>query len=546
MITNTTYLQEVKRIGIDNLPEALKSSYNFFGKATNDYHDFHRVEAAGKIKEVWELYLEKLNKYSISLKEEQPEPEKVKELPAKIVKASPKPQREPSANKQAKPKSAPKVKATPEPEKEHLYVEDIPIEVKFIKSYISMNGRQKTRTQLLGFLARLQKAIREHKIRGNSMFASEINHIQKEVVAVINSLKNESPFAFELDKADEKALRTDWRQQFTDKYRQKIAVSIIKRYINIQGKGEAVRSKAETLLKFIDGFKKRSKNSISEYSNELQTIYDSLSRFINHKENSIKIHEQVLNGLHEISGIKKKSALLEKDCSCIPPALGFIPELASTVVASLIYDQVSTNPGKSNTPASANSSISSSSSVIRSEQLKNMKFSPIGLTGEWKDLLGDVTKPFALMVYGKPGSGKSTFNLLFAKYLAQELNKKVLIVSGEEGFSATMKEKFERLNVYHPIIFITDELPESFNGYDVVFIDSVNHLQLSEEDLKKILENNLPKGISFVFVFHSTKEGNYRGVTTFEHLVDISMKVEGGITSIGKNRFGGHGSMKVY
>jgi nucleoside-triphosphatase THEP1 len=484
------------------------------------------------------------------LKGEKSQSETEKYLSTKKQESNVNPKREHRVKKETKPKekSTPtsKEKATPKPEKEHIYVEDIPIEVKFIKSYISMNGRQKTRTQLLGFLARLQKAIREHKIRSSSKFANEINHIQKEVVSVINSLKNDSPFTFELDGTDEKALRTDWQEQFTDRYRQKIAVSIIKRYINIQGKGEAVRSKAETLFKYIEGFKMSSKNTTNEYGNEIQAIYDSLYHFISHKQDSIKIHEQVLNGLQGIAGIKKKSVLSGRDCNCTPPALGFIPELASTVVASLIYDQVSTNPGKSNAPALMNNSNAISSSVIRSEQLKNMKFSPIGLTGKWKDLLGDVTKPFALMVYGKPGSGKSTFNLLFAKYLAQELNKKVLIVSGEEGFSATMKEKFERLDVYHQNIFITDELPQTFNGYDVVFIDSVNHLQLSEDDLKKILENNLPKGISFVFVFHSTKEGNYRGVTTFEHLVDISMKVDGGLTTVGKNRFGGHGAMKVY
>ena len=109
-----------------------------------------------------------------------------------------------------------------------------------------------------------------------------------------------------------------------------------------------------------------------------------------------------------------------------------------------------------------------------------------------------------------------------------------------------MKEKFERLQVFGPNVFLSDGMPASFDGYDVAFIDSINHLGLSEEDLKKLLEVNLQKGISFVFVFHSTKDGNYRGVATFEHLVDISMKVDQGITTMGKNRFGGQGSMQVY
>lgn len=227
-----------------------------------------------------------------------------------------------------------------------------------------------------------------------------------------------------------------------------------------------------------------------------------------------------------------------------PASLGFLPELATGVISSFLYDKA-TKPAI--TPeATSMATVNASSNVIRSEQLKHMVFTSLGLTGNWKEMLGDVAKPFAMMVYGLAGGGKSTFNLIFAKYLAGELNKRVLYVSGEEGLTATMKEKFERLQAYHPNIFISEGLPASYDGYDVVFVDSVNYLHLNEDDLKVMLELNMPKGISFVLVFHSTKEGNYRGVATFEHLVDISMKVEAGVTSIGKNRFGGHGSMRVF
>lgn len=228
-----------------------------------------------------------------------------------------------------------------------------------------------------------------------------------------------------------------------------------------------------------------------------------------------------------------------------PSKLGFLPELASNVMASFLYDKA-VKPIVEPTDVASAAPQDVSSTVIRSEQLKHMVFTSLGLTGDWKQMLGDVAKPFAMMVYGLAGGGKSTFNLIFAKYLAETLNKRVLYVSGEEGLTATMKEKFERLRAYHPNIFISAGQPTSYNGYDIVFVDSVNYLHLSEEDLKVLLETNMPKGISFVLVFHSTKEGNYRGVATFEHLVDISMKVEAGVTSIGKNRFGGHGSMRVY
>ena len=58
----------------------------------------------------------------------------------------------------------------------------------------------------------------------------------------------------------------------------------------------------------------------------------------------------------------------------------------------------------------------------------------------------------------------------------------------------------------------------------------------------KSLENQT----SFVFIYRTAKDGKYKGLSENEHLVDVSIKVENGLTFNQKNRFGGKGRMNVF
>lgn len=184
--------------------------------------------------------------------------------------------------------------------------------------------------------------------------------------------------------------------------------------------------------------------------------------------------------------------------------------------------------------------------VLPASQLANMNFKELGVTGIWKEVLGAVTVPFSIMMYGRPGSGKSTFSIKFAAYLAKTLSKRVLYIAAEEGFSATLQDKFNRMNAFHDNIDIVQHIPSDLSKYAVVFIDSVNHLGLSHEELENMITINKAKNISFVFVFRGTKDGTFRGEETYENLVDCSIKIEEGKTLMMKNRFGGAGEMKIF
>ncbi len=132
-----------------------------------------------------------------------------------------------------------------------------------------------------------------------------------------------------------------------------------------------------------------------------------------------------------------------------------------------------------------------------------------------------------------------------SKYFARQFNAKVLYVAAEEGLSYTLQNKFERLNAFDPNIFIVSQIPKDISGFDVVVIDSVSSLKMQPTDFISLKRKNPEK--SFILVFQSTVNGNYRGSKEFEHEVDVSINInENGYAKTMKSRFGGTGSIKVF
>ncbi|MBN1416501.1 MAG: AAA family ATPase [Bacteroidales bacterium] len=170
-----------------------------------------------------------------------------------------------------------------------------------------------------------------------------------------------------------------------------------------------------------------------------------------------------------------------------------------------------------------------------------MQFETIGLQGKYRELIGDPSVGFTAMVYGLPKSGKSTLCIDFARHLA-EYHGRVLYVAIEEGFGYTLKEKFQRLNAIHPKLVIAEKLPDDLTPYQFVFIDSVSKAGLSTEELT-ILRKEHPK-TSFIYIFHTTKEGNFRGKQGFAHDVDVIIGVENAVARA-NGRFGS-GTLSIF
>jgi len=309
-----------------------------------------------------------------------------------------------------------------------------------------------------------------------------------------------------------------------------IEIQFIQRYLNLHNKTKPAIDIWNFIMDIHEAGNTGKITKNSAFSGYIKQIHNQLVKAYQKMEKDGT--DRIKISLDKAS-IKKYKKVTENK------GLGFISQLATGVATILTANEVKKRIEKP--------SRTKKNTVINSTQLANLKFEHLGLTGKFRTVLGNVTIPFSMMIYGAPGSGKSTFNILFAKYLADELNKKVLYIASEEGKqSATIKEKFERLNAMHPNIDLAESMAVNLNKYDIIFVDCVDDLQLSPDEIKNILDKHTKNKKSFIFVFRATKDGSFRGSLTYEHLMDISIQMQEGKTVNKKNRFGGSGVMRIW
>ena len=157
--------------------------------------------------------------------------------------------------------------------------------------------------------------------------------------------------------------------------------------------------------------------------------------------------------------------------------------------------------------------------------------------------MGDPAKPFTAMVFGRPKMGKSYLSMDFAGYLARN-HGKVLYIAKEEKLDATLQKKLSDMKAQHPNLFVSDDMINDLSGYDFVFIDSVNKMQLEPEDLEQLKANN--PNVSFIYVFQSTKSGAFRGSQHFMHDVDIVIEIPEKGLAIQNGRFNQGGELSIF
>jgi hypothetical protein len=486
MLNTNNYFTKAASIDWDNLPEALAKGHKLVeGASQNNWAAYNSNE---NIKRVVDAFFQKLSDYL----DNNPSKPIQKSMPAKVAKMEPKPV-PPAKPAPTQKKATEKKSAVAKEEYESEDVEHIDIEVQFIKRYAAMHGKVKSQAQVLTLLHGLQKAIVERKIRKDSPYAKEIEMMQNQLITCYEKMGDMAEI-----KIDSKNLKR--YLEIAHSQEGMLSVVLLKAYIALNGKRD-VKDKADRLFKRIKKSVDQGKITKSDkYADKLNEAYQTLKSYIDGDSVMLNINKAQLNGLMGILGEN-------------------------------LFGQ----------KKSLNGHEEDNGMIVSSGELLAMDFQTIGLKGKYRELIGDPSVGFTAMVYGLPKSGKSTMCLDFANYLASH-HGKVLYCAIEEGFGYTLKEKIERLKAHHSNLYITDRVPENMNDFQFVFIDSVSKAGMDVNAIDQL--RKMHPDTSFIFIYHTTKEGNFKGVNEHAHEVDVIVQVDKGkATSTG--RFNAGGSMEI-
>jgi len=507
MITIKNYYTEIDKIKRATLPEALVKSRAFVNKVTNDGKSWEVYHSSASIKKTVDLYLEKLNHWI----KENTENKKFADAHKSKSKTTPSKTRKPAAKTstaiKSKAKSEKSSVKTAQPKKktarELAYqkahkVEIISDELKMMKRFVLLHDKEKTQNQIRLFISALQKAIIERRIKKTSAYADEISKIQDYLLDLFWQFK----------KKEEKiqiSLGENLRGRYLvilGKQAELHSVKLIKSYINLQGK-MIDNNRAKRLYNRIASAINTEKiTSKDRYYKEIDKILSTLKSFVkkNLEQGELIVSSKELNGLQGIVD----------GCKC--------KDLKGIEVQNR-------------------------NTIMNSTDIVNLSFEKLGFTGKWYKLIGDPSSGFTTMIFGKPKMGKSYLAVDFAGYLARNQGT-VLYVAREEGIDDTLQQKLKDKNVAHPDLYVSDYLPDDLSSYDFVFLDSVNKLRLSPEQLDAF-KRKYPN-TSFIYIFQTTKLGNFRGGNEFQHDVDVVIEVAEKGKAIQFGRFNQGGEIDIF
>ena len=453
----------------------LQKGHEFLMKATSNGTDWNTYNNSTAIRKTIGLYFERLAEH---LKEA-----------GKVT--TPRTKEPKSENHSSIPKSPKKPKATIPELPNIIMVERMPEELRFIKRYVNLNGKTKTKDDILRFINSLQKAIVEKRIRKTSPYAEQVKYIQEKLIQVYNSMASKIKLELKPETYEE-------LKKLTGGEKVMASIGFIKRYISMNGK-PAMKEKAKQLLQQINKAYEKGKITDSDpYIVEIHELKKNLKAFTTDKTIKVlEIEQATLNGLEGILG-----------CVC---------------------NSLNGFDGKP--------------SIMNSMDFANMEFDTLGFTGKWLELIGDPSTNFTAMVFGKPKMGKSYLCVDFAGYLARN-HGRVLYVAKEEGLDYTLQQKLNDKNVKHPNLYVASILPNDLSPYGFIFLDSVTKLGLSPEDINNLRRTNPSK--SFIFIFQSTKEGNFRGANAFQHDVDVVIEVPEKGKAVQMGRFNQGGEIEIF
>ena len=390
-------------------------------------------------------------------------------------------------------------------------------EIYFINRYLKMHEKDRTYIQILSFINDLQTAISEKQIRKTSKYAIEILQIQDSLLILFNKLDRGSVIKITIN-----AKRLSQLKSIVETTQQKLSVRFMKSYINMQGR--VITNKQATYLynRVAVAINQNRITNKDLYWNQIQLLLASLKAFVkkNSHQGTLIIPPKDLNGLCDFTPVKRK-----------------------------VKSRKTTRRSKSNLNGLngidgwLNETEDSDQIVVNSLDVLNMKFEKLGFKGKWLEFIGDPSRGFSAMVFGKAKYGKSYLCLDFAGYLARN-HGKVLYVAGEEKIGDTVKQKLADLGIAHPNLELVGSIPSDLSNWGFVFFDSSTRLGFSPEDIAR--HKKMYPNISFIYIFHVTKQGIFRGNNGFQHDVDVIIEVPERGKAVQYGRFNQGGELYIF
>ena len=503
-VTTNNYVATTAKYG---LPEKLRQFHVelIADVMKNNWAAYHADKEVAK---TVDMYLDKYGQYIDSMPAKTPAPVKTPKpkavKPAKTVQPA-----KVKAVKVAKAKAAPKAKAVKTAKKATASetakrVPKFPPAIRVVQRFVEMVNKPAKTDDVVRLLKFFQQAILKKEIRKTNRNASELNSIQETLVNVCSKSRSGSVQINVTELQLSKLIGIAGGERVYP------SITILKRYVRYQGKPVTKVLVAKMLADIESAY--GNKNQISD-RDPLRAKVLEIKKHLTPLMKSGAGPFKVTIGTQQLRGL---GAILD-NCG----------------------EEVSGLDGlDGEEPATGNTS------VMTSGELMKITYSTIGLKGKWKRFLGDPAKGFTMMIFGKPGQGKSTFALDMARDMAVS-GDKALYISSEEHGSYTLQDKLSRVGGGVPGLSFAAKLGDvSLREYQVLFIDSVQVNGLSLEEFRAV-KAKYPK-LGIVLVMQTTKEGGFKGNQEWGHEVDTIIEVSEGVARTTKNRYAALSALRIW
>ena len=164
----------------------------------------------------------------------------------------------------------------------------------------------------------------------------------------------------------------------------------------------------------------------------------------------------------------------------------------------------------------------------------NRKFDTYPIEANWLASLGEVEKNFKMILYGRPGNGKTEYALQLTKYFAQFT--RVYYNSFEQGISKTLQDALKRnqmQEVAGRVVFADRETFEEVmarlhkkNSPMIVILDSRDYLNLTTAQFK-LMTHAFPRKAFIIICWESGGKPKGEYAKSIEYMCDIKAHVSG-------------------